>query len=54
MVGRSYPYQSFDVKLRKLFGARYALDLGYFQRTLLKDLQVSAFNREYKRAFANF
>ncbi len=54
ILGQSHPYQSYDIKARKLFGARYAVDLGYYKRSLLKDLQQGAFNREYERTFVDF
>lgn len=54
VIGTSDPYQSFDIKIRKFFGRRYALDLGYFTRDLVSDYQESAFNRKYQRAFVVF
>jgi len=54
VMGTSHPYQSIDVRLRKLFGARYAVDLGYFQRELIKSAESGTFNREYARASAGF
>jgi len=38
--------------VRKLFGIHYAIDLGYFERTLLDSKQESAFNRAYRRSYA--
>lgn len=52
VLGQSDPFQSLDVKIRKFLGPRYAIDLGYFSRELTKDQAESAFNREYRRAFA--
>jgi hypothetical protein len=54
ILGQSSPYQSYDVKARKLFGSHYALDLGYFKRALLDDSQQSAFDRDYDRIFLLF
>ncbi len=54
VLGRSYPYHSYDIKARKFFGSHTALDLGYFQRSLIKGYEESALNREFKRTFANF
>ena len=51
VLGRSSPYQSYDVKLRKQLGAHYAVDLGYFKRVLQEELQASAFDRDYSRVF---
>ncbi|HSA79045.1 MAG TPA: hypothetical protein VLG72_09330 [Nitrospirota bacterium] len=54
VMGTSSPYQSIDVKLRKLFGAHYALDVGYFKRSLLEENQESAFDRDFSRTFLLF
>jgi hypothetical protein len=54
VLGQSSPYQSFDVKLRKLFGPHYAVDAGYFKRSLLEENQESAFDRDYSRLFLLF
>ena len=51
VLGESFPYHSFDLKVRKLFGPHYALDIGYFQRELIGSREESAFNRGYKRIF---
>jgi hypothetical protein len=51
VLGRSSPYQSYDVKLRKLLGAHYAVDLGYFKRALKEESQESPFDRDFSRAF---
>jgi hypothetical protein len=51
VLGQSAPYQSVDVKLRKLFGLHYAIDVGYFKRGLLEEDQESAFDKDYSRAF---
>lgn len=51
VLGKSSPYQSFDVKLRKLFGPHYAVDVGYFKRALLEENQESAFDRDFSRTF---
>jgi hypothetical protein len=52
LMGPYYPFQSFDIKLRKMFGVHFAIDLGYFQRALLDTQQEGAFNREYHRIYA--
>ena len=54
ILGQSSPYQSYDVKARKLFGSHYAVDIGYFKRALLDDDQKSAFDQDYNRAFLLF
>jgi hypothetical protein len=54
VLGQSVPFQSYDVKVRKMFGPHYALDIGYFQRALVEAGEESAFNRDYKRAFTVF
>ncbi len=52
VLGQSRPYQSFDGKMRKLFGRQVALDLGYFERSLLEAGDENAFNRAYKRYYS--
>jgi hypothetical protein len=52
VMGPYYPFESYDIKLRKMFGVHYAIDLGYFQRSLLDTQQEGAFNRAYRRAYA--
>jgi len=52
VIGQSDPYQRTDAKLRKLFGSRAAIDIGYFQRTLIHPQQEGAFNRAYTRSYA--
>ncbi len=54
ILGKSSPYQSIDVKLRKLFGLHYAVDVGYFKRSLLEEDQESAFDKDFSRAFLLF
>ncbi len=54
VMGPSYPFQSYDIKARKLFGRYFALDIGYFQRSLLTDQNESPLNRDYKRAYTVF
>jgi len=54
VLGQSVPFQSYDVKVRKMFGRHYALDIGYFQRSLVEAREENAFNRDYKRAFTVF
>ncbi len=51
VLGQSHPYQSYDVKVRKLFGANYAVDLGYFKRALLNKTEEGAFDRDFSRTF---
>ncbi len=52
VLGPSYPYQSYDVKVRKFFGTHLSVDLGYFQRSLVHTSQENAFNRKFYRAYA--
>ena len=52
ILGSSFPYQTYDAKIRKAFGSHVAVDLGYYKRELLKERVENAFNREYERAFA--
>ena len=54
ILGKSSPYQSIDVKFRKLFGLHYAVDVGYFKRGLLEEDQESAFDKDFSRAFLLF
>ena len=51
ILGRSAPYQTYDVKLRKLFGPHYAVDLGYLKRELIEASGESLFDRDYNRTF---
>ena len=51
VLGQSSPYQSYDVKLRKLLGPHYAIDLGYFKRALQENLQATDFDRDFSRVF---
>jgi hypothetical protein len=52
VLGQSFPYQSYDIKVRKLFGRHFVADLGYFQRSLLHAQQEDAFNRAFRRTYA--
>jgi hypothetical protein len=54
VLGQSSPYQTYDVKLRMLLGEHYAVDLGYFKRALQEELQATAFDRDFSRAFLLF
>ncbi len=54
VIGKSSPYQSIDVKLRKLFGPHYAVDVGYFKRGLLEENQESNLDSDYNRFFLLF
>jgi hypothetical protein len=54
VMGKSSPYQSIDLKLRKLFGLHYAVDIGYFKRGLLEEDAESALDRDYHRYFMMF
>ncbi len=51
VLGRSAPYQSCDIKVRKFFADRVAVDLGYFKRQLLDTADEGPFNKEYRRSF---
>jgi hypothetical protein len=52
IIGQSNPYETYDVKARKLFGEHYALDLGYYSRDLREKRYESEFNRRYNRTYA--
>ena len=52
VLGQSFPYQSYDIKLRKFFGRHFAVDLGYFQRSLVHAEEENAFNRPFRRTYA--
>ena len=54
VLGQSTPYQSYEIKVRQFFGARYAVDLAYFKKDLIGNDPPGAFNREYSRATAGF
>lgn len=54
VLGQSFPYQSYDIKVRKLFGRHVAVDLGYFDRSLIHSQQENAFNRTFRRTYAVF
>ena len=54
VLGQSSPYQSYDLKARKLFGPHYAVDVGYFKRALLEEVRESAFDRDFSRIFLLF
>jgi len=49
VIGVSSPYQSFDLKVRKFFADRVAVDLGYYKRQLLVASDEGPFNKEYDR-----
>jgi len=51
ILGKSDPYQSYDVKARKLFGSRVAVDVGYFKRELVHPQQETALNHAYSRSY---
>lgn len=52
VIGNTAEYESHTLKVRKYFGGRYALDLGYFSRGLMDDKPDTRFNREYERLYA--
>jgi len=52
VLGQSNPYQILEVKLRQIFGTRYALDLAYFKKDLIGTDPPGAFNHDYSRATA--
>jgi hypothetical protein len=52
VLGPSAPYQSVDLRFRRAFGTRFALDLGYFHRDLLRSADSSSYNREFSRTTA--
>lgn len=51
VMGSSAPYQSYDIKVRKFFADRVAVDLGFFKRQLLDTADEGPFNKEYRRSF---
>jgi hypothetical protein len=54
VMGQTDPYQTIELKMRKFLGTRYAVDLGYFSRTMLKSADTGTFNRDFSRATAAF
>lgn len=52
-MGESHPYETYDLKLRKLFGEIIAIDIGYFERKLIEGRDEGPFNREFKRIFSS-
>ncbi len=54
VLGRSSPYQSYDAKARSLLGKYVAVDLGHFKRSLIEEVQATAFDRNYSRSFLAF
>ena len=53
VIGRSSPYESYDVKLRQFIATRIAIDAGYFSRKLLKETDQSVFDKDFSRAFVD-
>lgn len=51
IMGQSAPYQSYDIKIRKVILDRVATGLGYYKRALLDAADSGPFNKEYDRAF---
>jgi hypothetical protein len=51
VIGVSAPYQSIDIKVRKFFAERAAVDAGYFKRALLESSDEGPFDKEFWRAF---
>jgi hypothetical protein len=51
VIGRSAPFQSVDLKVRKTVADRVSIDAGYFIRTLLHPADEGPFNKEYSRSF---
>lgn len=49
VMGESKPYETYDIKARKLFTDQFALDLSYSERRLIEDGDEGPFNREYRR-----
>jgi hypothetical protein len=54
VMGQSFPFQSYDIKVRKLFGSHYAIDVGYFKRELRSENQENSFNKDFSRMYALF
>ncbi len=52
VIGRSAPYESYDIKIRKFFAGVLAIDLGYFKRALLDAARDRGpFDREFTRKY---
>ena len=51
VIGRSSPYQSYDIKLRQAVGSRVMVDVGYFNRKLLDEANTNSFDRDFSRSF---
>ena len=51
VIGVSTPYQSVDIKVRKFFVERVAVDVGYFKRELLDAADEGPFDKEFRRTF---
>jgi len=54
VIGRSEPYDAYDLKLRWLISPHYGLDLGYYTRMLSADAEEGPFNRDFSRTFLIF
>jgi len=54
IVGTTSEFQSFDIKLRQIFGEHYAVDVGYHDRRLMDNNDENSFNRDYSRLYAAF
>ncbi len=53
VIGRSAPYESYDVKIRKFFDEWIAVDLGYYKRGLLDTADTGPFNKAFERMFVD-
>jgi len=53
VIGKSSPYQSYDIKLRQFIAERVAFDAGYFDRKLLDEGDQNSFDRNFSRAFVD-
>lgn len=53
IVGTTHQYESYDIKLLKSINKNYALDIGFYDRSLIDDRDAGRFNRDYSRLFAS-
>lgn len=53
VIGKSSPYESYDIKLRQFISTRVAFDAGYFNRKLINKTDQGSFDRDFSRAFVD-
>ena len=54
VMGQSDPFQAIELKARKFLGTRYAVDLGFYSRSMLKSGDTGTFNNDFSRTTAAF